>query len=130
MLLQKHVKDSGQSAKSAGGRLYQNPHTPLTKGSRGGLTILSRHSVGIFQGYELTRKWSGNTRPESSQFAGPLWTDPSLKSGIGTRELISTYKRKKAQAGNEMVLNLSPKSSLARRKLPVQPTTASDVYHM
>ena len=34
--------------------------------------------------------WSGNTRPQSSQLAEPLWTDPGLKSGISVRELIST----------------------------------------
>ena len=39
-----------------------------------------------------------------SQLAEPLWTDPSMKSEISVRELISTLKkkkkRKKAQAGN------------------------------
>ena len=40
-------------------------------------------------------------RPQSFQFAEPLWTDPGVKSGISVRELISTSeeKRKKAQAG-------------------------------
>ena len=31
----------------------------------------------------------GNIRPQSSQLAEPLWTDPGLKSGTGVRELIS-----------------------------------------
>ena len=31
-----------------------------------------------------------NARPQSSQLAEPLWTDPGLESGIGARELIST----------------------------------------
>ena len=35
------------------------------------------------QGNELTRKSSGNTVPQSTQLAGPLWTDPGIKSGIG-----------------------------------------------
>ena len=30
-------------------------------------------------GNELTRDSSGNTRPQSSQLAEPLWTDPGLK---------------------------------------------------
>ena len=47
VLQQWHVKDPGHSAKSTGGRLHLNTHTPLTQRSRGGLTMpLSRHSVG------------------------------------------------------------------------------------
>ena len=50
MLPQWHVKDPGHSAKSAGGRLHLNAHTPLTHRSRSGLTMpLSRHNVGIHQ---------------------------------------------------------------------------------
>ena len=49
-LLQWHVKDPGHSAKSAGGRLYLNAHTPLTQRSwTSGLTILLyRHRVGAY----------------------------------------------------------------------------------
>ena len=39
MLPQWHVKDPGHSAKSAGGRLNLNTHTPLTQRSRSGLTM-------------------------------------------------------------------------------------------
>ena len=43
-------KDPSHSAKSAGGRLHLNTHTPLTHQSRSGLTMpLSRHSVGTYQ---------------------------------------------------------------------------------
>ena len=53
--------------------------------------MLSRHSVGTYHaGNELTRNLSGNAQPQSSQVAGPLWTGPGLKSGIGTRELTCT----------------------------------------
>ena len=38
---------------------------------------------------ELTLLSSSNTRPQSSQLAEPLWTDPGLKSEISVRELIS-----------------------------------------
>ena len=49
-LLQWHVKDPSHSAKSSGGRLHLNMHTPLTKQSQSGLTMPpSRHSVGTFQ---------------------------------------------------------------------------------
>ena len=41
LLPQWHVKDPGHFAKSAGGRLPLNTHTPLTQRSRSGLTILS-----------------------------------------------------------------------------------------
>ena len=89
------VKDSGHSARSAEGRLHLNRHTPLAKRSRSGLIMLSRHSVGTYQGNELTRKMSGNARPQSSQLVEPLWTDPGLKRRNGARELIFTLKKKK-----------------------------------
>ena len=45
-----HVKDPGHPAKSAGGRLHLNTHTPLTQQSWSGLTMpLSRQSVGTYQ---------------------------------------------------------------------------------
>ena len=50
VLTQWHVKDPGHCAKSAGGRLHLNKHTPLTQRSRRGLTMpLSRPSVGTYQ---------------------------------------------------------------------------------
>ena len=51
-------------------------------------------------------------RPQSSQLAKPLWTDPGLKSGTGVHELISTSE---VQAGNESPSNLPKKSSHARQ---------------
>ena len=43
-------KDPGHTAKSAGGRLHLNMHTPLTQRSQGGLTmLLCMHSVGTYQ---------------------------------------------------------------------------------
>ena len=100
MLPQWHVKDPGHSAKSADGRLQINTHTPLTQRSRSGLTVLSMHSVETYQGNELTRNSSGNTRPQSSQLAKPLLTDPGIKSGISVRGLISTSKKKKKGGGD------------------------------
>ena len=50
VLLQWHVKDISHSAKSAGGTLHLNKHTPLTKQSQSGLTmLLSKHRVGTYQ---------------------------------------------------------------------------------
>ena len=89
VLPQWHVKDPGHSAKSASGRLHLNTHTPLTQRSRSGLTMpLCRHSENL-SGNKLTRNLSGNIRPQSSQLAEPLWTDPDIKSEISVRELIS-----------------------------------------
>ena len=51
---------------------------------------------GNLSGNELTHNSSGNIRSQSSQLAGPLWTDPGLKSAISVRELISTGKKKSA----------------------------------
>ena len=53
---------------------------------------LSRRSA--LSGNELTRNSSGNTQPQSSQLAEPLWTDPGLKSEISVCELTSTLKKK------------------------------------
>ena len=52
-------------------------------------------------GNELTRNFSGNIRPQSSQLADPLWTDPGITSGISVRELISTENKEKERAGVE-----------------------------
>ena len=50
---------------------------------------------GDYHGNELAHNSSGNTRPQSSQLAEPLWTYPGIKSGISVRELMSTFKKKK-----------------------------------
>ena len=121
VLPQWHVKDPGHSSKSGSGRLHLNSQTPLTQRSRSGLTMpLSRRSLGTYSGNELTRNSSGNTQPQSSQQAEPLWTDPGVNIGISVRELIPTFlkkekKKKKKQAGNEWS-NILPKSSQARNK--------------
>ena len=84
-------KGPGHSAKSEGGRQHLNTLTSLTQQRRSGLSMVSRHNVGTYQGNdELARNSSGNTQPQSSQLAEPLWTDPGIKSGISVRELIST----------------------------------------
>ena len=116
MLLQWHVKDPGHSAKSAGDRLHLNTHTPLTQQSQSGLTMLSKHSVGAYQGNKLTSNSSGNTQPQSSQLTEPLWTDPGLKSGIGVHKLISTEKHKMCRWG--MNYHTFPPDPCKRGKKP------------
>ena len=49
---------------------------------------------GNLSGNKLTRNPSGNTVPQLSQFAEPLWTDPGVKSGISVQVLISTLLKK------------------------------------
>ena len=44
---------------------------------------------GNLSGNELTCNLSGNIRPQLSQLAEPLWTDPGIKSEINVRKLIS-----------------------------------------
>ena len=80
---------------------------------------------GTLSGNELICNLSGNTRPQLSQLAEPLWTDPGPKSGISVRDLLSTSKKRKkeAHAGNEWS-NIFPKFSLARKK--PQPSLAAD----
>ena len=53
----------------------------------------SRHSLlDAWVGVKLVAPCnsSGNTQPQLSQFAEPLWTDLDLNSGTGEHELIST----------------------------------------
>ena len=101
VLPQWHVKDPGHSAKLAGGMLHLHTHTPLTLRSRSGLTMLFRHSVGNCQRNKLTRNSSGNSRPQSSKLAEPLWIDPGLQGGMG--ELVCAsylhFKKKKRRRG-------------------------------
>ena len=61
---------------------------------------------------------SGNTQSQSSQLAEPLWIDPGLKSGISSRELISTLKKKKKAQTRNGLSNILPKSSHTRKKPP------------
>ena len=57
VLPQWHLKDPDHSAKSAGGKLHLHTHTPLTRRSRNGLTmLLSRHIVGTFEDMSATRQ--------------------------------------------------------------------------
>ena len=77
--------------------------------------MLSRQSVRMSQGNDLTRSSSENSRPQLSQLAEPLWTDPDLKSKIGVRELISTEKKGWGWGGDESS-RLPPKTSHVRKK--------------
>ena len=96
MAPQWHVKHPSHSAKSAGGKLHLNTHTPLTQRSQSGLAVLlSRHRVETYQETSWHATCQENIRPHSSQLAEPLWTDPGIMSGISDRELITTSKKKK-----------------------------------
>ena len=99
-LPQWHAQDAGHSARSASGRLHQNMRTPLTERSRSRLTMLSRQSVGTYQGNELTHSSSLNTRHQSSQLAEPPWTDPGLE-GLRwcARADLHLLKKKKCRRG-------------------------------
>ena len=75
------------------------------------------HSVGNYQGNELTRNSSSNTHPQSFHLCEPLWTDSGVKSGISGRELISTFFFK-TWAGNESPILPKKKKSSQRGKKP------------
>ena len=88
LLLQWHIKDPSHSARSAGGRLQIDTHTPFTNNWVGWLCFPD--SVGTCQGNKFTHNTSGNVQPQSSQLTEPKWTDPSLRCGMGVCELITT----------------------------------------
>ena len=70
MIPQWHVKDTGHSAKSAGGRLHSNMHMPLTQRSGSRLTmLLSMYSVGIIQKQAHTQL----VREHSATVPGCRW---------------------------------------------------------
>ena len=58
-------------------KTFLNTRTPLIHRSRSELTMSL--SGNLFEN-ELTRNLSGNSQPQSSQLAEPLWTDPGIKS--------------------------------------------------
>ena len=107
MLLQWNVKDPSHSAKSAGGRLHLNTHTPLNQQRQSGLTMpLSKHSVGTYQEMSSHTTCQG-TLGQLPHLAEPLWTDPGLRSGISVHKLIYTLKKKKS-AGGDLLVKHSP----------------------
>ena len=52
-------------------------------------------------GNELTRNLSGNIRPQSSQLAEPLWTEPGIRVELVCASLSPLQKKKKKSAGGE-----------------------------
>ena len=72
-----------------------------------------------------TQLVSGNTRPQSSQLAEPLWTDPDIKSGISVHELISTSKTKTEKRRRGMMAEHSIKilASEEKKKTLILKTT-------
>ena len=96
VLPQWQVKDPGHSAKSAGCMLHpKHAHFLVPTKSEWSDYVVRAMAFGTYQRNELTKNLSLNARPQSSQLAEPLWTDPGLKCAIGVRELISSLKKKK-----------------------------------
>ena len=97
MLPQWHVKDPGHSVKSAGGR-FTHKHAYIldpTKSEWADYAAVQAY-CGNLSGNELTHNSSGNIRPQSSQLAETLWTNPGLRSEISVHDIISTLKKKSA----------------------------------
>ena len=90
-------------------RLHLNMHTPLTQRSWSGADYATvQAKCGNLSENELTRNSSGNTWPQSSQLAEPLWTDPGLRNGISVCNLISTLKKKRRQGINCWTFSPNP----------------------
>ena len=105
MLPQQHIKDPGYSDKYAQVTLTHACTLHPTKSEWAGYTTVQAY-CGKLSGKELTRNSSANTRPESSQLAESLWTDPGLI------DLICTLKKKEEEeeksAGKELIVEHSP----------------------
>ena len=100
-------------------QIHLNTHTPLTQTQSEWADYAGiQAQCGNLSGNEVTGNSSGNTQPQSSQLAEPLWTDPRLKSGISVLELISTSKeeKKKKGAGGECMVEHSPQNPRKRGK--------------
>ena len=67
--------------------------------------------------YLFTGIYSFHIRPQSSQLAEPLWTDPGVKSGISVRELIYTWKKK--ISGGEWIFEHLPKIFASEEKATI-----------
>ena len=84
--------------------------------SRSGLTTLSRHSMGTYQGNELTRNSPGNARLRSSRLAEPGWRIPGLKK--------KKERKKEKKKGNNLkrkrgIIRWISPSVLAREDHPI-----------
>ena len=100
MILQWHIKDPGHSAKSADGRLLVNTYTPLPQQTQSRMTLLSRFSVGTYQGDEITLSSSRNARPVvSAHWAIVDWS--WLNEWNQYARAISTKKKKKSAGRNK-----------------------------
>ena len=77
---------------------------------------------GKISGNELIRNLSVNTRPRSSQFAEPLWTDPGI-SGISVRELIVTSEEKEKKKKKE---GKKERNARANEEIATTATTSCD----
>ena len=84
--------------------------------------MLSRHSVGTYQGNEPKNNLSGNTPPQSSQLAEPLWVYRGLKSGISVHELISTSKKKKKKSTSREWIDKLSRQVLTSQEKSYQPS--------
>ena len=119
VLPQWHVKDPDHFAKSAGGRLHLNTHTPLTQRSRSGPTMpLSADSAGTSpetSSHATCQGTFGHSRLSSLSHC--MWTDPSIKSGMSVRELIFTLTTTTINnTGGESMVEHSPRIMASKEK--------------
>ena len=67
------------------------------------MTVLYRHSLGNSQGNEPTCNSLGNTRPQSSQLAEPLRTDPGVKMEWVHASWFPNRNKQKSAGGKWLV---------------------------
>ena len=126
VLLQWHVKDSGHSAKSAGGRLHLNMHTSLTQQSRLGWLcrcpgrvlepIRKRAHVQLVMEHLATvvsAHWATEDRSWPKEWNQCARANLHFKNNNNNNKT----RNKQAQARNEWS-NMLPKSLQARKKPP------------
>ena len=118
LLLQWHIKDPGHSCRWQVTHKHAYTPDPIKSEWADYAAVHCQAQCGNLSGNELTRNFSGNTRPKSYQFTEPLRIDPGIKSEITVHELITTFKKKEAQAEIEWS-NILTKSLYMRKEPPI-----------
>ena len=118
VLLQWHIKDPDHSAKSVGGSLHLNMHTPLPQRNQSGLTMpLSRHSVGTYQetsSHVIRQGTLGHSCLSLLSHCGLNLAKEWNKCAWANLH----FKKRKKSAGGEWLSNILLKSLHARKKPP------------
>ena len=125
VLPQWHIKDPSDSVKRAGGNQHLNNHTPLIQWSLSELTMPSRHSVGTYQGNELTHNSPGNARPQLAWLVEPHWS--WLKECNWCLWADLHFKQTNKKCGWAMIGQTFPQILMCKEKA-ITTTTVTNLY--